>query len=147
MHKNKSAEWVSYTIGTRTATGGPLFANSQRRERFTSPPLHLFAELLLLRSRAASYAHLLLSRHVIIRALYSRFIIHTSVIIFRVYTYYPQLHVCVCGRARVYYRLRVYYNLIYIFNVFIARSVKGEIIITIMTADYCSGRGSPLYIS
>lgn len=65
----------------------------------------------------------------------SRFIIHTRVIIFRVYTYYIHCYKCVC-------RLRVYYNLIYIFNVFIARRVEGEIIITIMTADYCAWRGS-----
>lgn len=65
----------------------------------------------------------------------SRFIIHTHVIIFRMYTYYIHCYKCVC-------RLRVYYNLIYIFNVFIARCVEGEIIITIMTADYCAWRGS-----
>lgn len=52
--------------------------------------------------------------------------------------------VCLCVYT---HRLRVYYNLIYIFNVFIARRLEGEIIITIMTADYCAGRGSPLYIS
>jgi hypothetical protein len=35
------------------ATGGPLFANSQRRERFTSLSPHLFPELLL-RSRTST---------------------------------------------------------------------------------------------
>jgi len=134
-----------YCIAKRAATGGPLFANSQRRERFTSSPLRLFAELLLLYALVPhrtqylySWIAVLLYRH------YSCFIIHTRVIIFRVYTC-TQLHVCVGGaRARV-YRLSVYYNLIYIFNVFISRSVEGEIIITIMTADYFAGRGSPLY--